>query len=193
MVIKQFLNLFIILSILTITWSSKDSPLSSTTAKWSIGSFVRRNNVSLEFQVAITSPSSPGTYPVIFFLTGFDGLAPSFFYSDFITRFVSDGNYIIIAFDKLRFIEAPTKEEAIFEITLDWAIENLIGLFDSEKTPFYIRNQVFPDQGPNGFTLMSHSSAAHPIALYLYNKCGPFKKLVLMDPVGKAVELRSNL
>ena len=56
-------------------------------------------------------------------------------------------------------------------------------MFNSDKTPISIKNKVFPDNGPRGYTLLSHSSAAHPTCLYLTKQCNNIKKLIWFDPV----------
>ena len=151
---------------------------------WSFGSYFFHNNKSLDFQITMSAPSKPGTYPVIFFITGFDGLCMTDFYTEFQNDLISrNKSVILIGLDKLQFIKLPDKEESIFEITLNWAIENINGLFNCDKTPSSIRNKVFPDNGPNGYTLMSHSSGAHPACLYMYKQCSSIKKLIWFDPV----------
>ena len=152
--------------------------------KWSFGSYIFPNNRSLEFRVTITSPAISGTYPVIFFLTGLDGIVDTEFYDEFLTDLATKNNKtIIIGFDKFRFPMLPDKEETLFELTLNWATENLKTFFNTDKTPDSIRNKVFPDSGPNGYTLMSHSAGAHPTCLYLSKHCNQFKKLIWIDPV----------
>ena len=156
----------------------------SETIHWSFGSYFFHNNKPLEFQITVSSPSTPGTYPVIFFLTGFDGLCPTDFYTQFQNDLVSQQNpSIIVGFDKLQFIKLPDKEESIFEITLNWAVENLSSFFNTSKTPDSIKNKVFPDNGPNGYSLLSHSSGAHPTCLFLTKQCGKIKKMIWLDPV----------
>ena len=158
--------------------------INSEVVRWSFGSFIYPMNKSLEFEVTITSPTIPGTYPVIFFLTGLDGELPTLMYDKFITDIATEkNNAIVVAFDKLGFVHFPDKEEMIFELTLNWSIENLASFFNSDNTPDSIRNKVFPYIGPNGHTLMAHSSGAHPTCLYLYKHCGVIKKLIWLDPV----------
>ena len=156
----------------------------SNVVRWSFGSYIFPMNKSLEFEVTILSPITPGTYSVILFLTGFTGLIPSQMYNDLLTDIatVNNNNAIIVSFDKLGIL-SPDKEELIFELTLNWTVNNINGLFNSEKTPDIIKNKVFPDNGPNGYTLMSHSAGAHPTCAYLKKQCGKIKKAVWLDPV----------
>jgi hypothetical protein len=117
-------------------------------------------------------------------LTGFDCIAPTFIYSDFLLSLAyKKQDSIIIALDKLRPIKLPDKEENLFESALNWTFTNLNDLFDSDGTPAIIKGNVFPDSSTHGFTLMPHSSAAHPVVLYLNKTCGLIKKLVLLNPV----------
>jgi hypothetical protein len=41
---------------------------------WDFGSYIRPENKSVKFGLVIFSPKRPGTYPVIIFNSGFDGL-----------------------------------------------------------------------------------------------------------------------
>lgn len=162
---------------------SSNSSNSSKVVHWSYNSYIIKDNKPLEFQLVLKAPSTPGKYPLIFFFSGLDGVAPEIFYSNFTSYIVSESNSIIITFDKLRFIHLPDKEENLFEITLNWALKHMNDLFESISTPEIIKHKVFPDTGPNGYTLMSHSDAGHITCLYLYKSCSSIKKLILLDPV----------
>jgi hypothetical protein len=160
------------------------SQVQSDLVHWSYGSFIFPMNKSLEFEVTVISPTTPGTYPVIFFLTGYSGLIPYSLYNELLSDIANfDGhNSIIVSFDKLGILHLPDKEEMIFELTLNWAVENLNNLFNSDKTPDLIKKKVFPYNGPNGFTIMAHSAGAHPTCSFLKKQCGEIKKVVWLDP-----------
>jgi hypothetical protein len=183
LILKMLINLRSVIIVLYTLLFTHLKHGNSSSINWSFGNFIFPNNQSLEFRVTITSPTKPGTYPVIFFLTGLDGIVLNDFYSDFYNDIVTADNNLIISFDKFRTPMLPDKEETLFEITLNWALENLNGFFSSEKAPDSIRNKVFPNNSTNGYTLMSHSAGAHPVCLYLYKHCSQFKKLVWLDPV----------
>jgi hypothetical protein len=146
----------------------------STVISWSLGS-LRPINTSVEFALQFFSPTKPGTYPLIIFLTGLDGLALGPFYNDFSAQLVEQSQSIIVEFDGLSIIQKQGKEEKKFEKTLNWTIENIEALFMTDKTPDLIRNIVFPDVKTWGVTLMGHSAGGHPPVTYLNGTCGIIK------------------
>lgn len=124
-------------------------------------------------------------YPVVFFLTGYNGVFPEIAYKELLTEIslFEFQNKIIVAFDKFGIVHLPNKEETLFELTLNWAINNLNGLFNSDKTPDLIKSKVFPNTDSKGYTLMAHSAGAHPTCSFMYKNCSQFKKIVWLDPV----------
>lgn len=106
---------------------------------WNFGSIIHPANKSVEFDIKFFAPTAPGQYPIIVFLTGLDGLAIGDFYTEFCTKLVISSNSIIVAFDGLKFIKFPVKEEQLFQKTLDWTLTNIYTLFDSDKTPAIIK------------------------------------------------------
>lgn len=85
------------------------------------------------------APTTPGHYPIIIFLTGLDGVALTVLYNEYCTKLAIETNSIIVGFDGLKFPKLPDKEEKLLEITLNWTIANIGGLFDSKKTPAIIK------------------------------------------------------
>ena len=152
---------------------------------WSFGSYLFPINKSLEFEVTVLSPTKPGIYPVVFFLTGYTGLFPEIVYKELLTEISTfeKQNRIIISFDKFGMIHLPIKEETLFEMTLNWTIDNLKGIFNCNKTPDIIKSKVFPSIDSNGYTIMSHSAGAHPTCSYVAKHCNQIKKIVWLDPV----------
>ena len=146
----------------------------STVISWSLGS-LRPINTSVEFGLQFFSPTKPGTYPLIIFLTGLGGLALGPFYNDFSAQLVDQSQSIIVEFDGLSIIQKQGKEEKKFEKTLNWTIENIEALFMTNNTPELIRNLVFPDVKTWGVTLMGHSAGSHPPITYLNGTCGIIK------------------
>jgi hypothetical protein len=141
---------------------------------WTIGSLTPFNS-SVKFGLHIFSPIKPGYYQVIVFLTGLDGLALGSFYDNFNSQLVNQSQSILVIFSGLEIIHMPDAEEMIFEKTLNWTIENLNGLFTSDKTPKIIKNFVFPEIKINGISLMGHSSGNHPLVSYMNKTCGIVK------------------
>ena len=166
------LNIFLCF-MLTFEFSSCQTS-NNTVISWSLGS-LRPFNSSLDFGLSFFSPTKPGTYPLIIFLTGLDGLALGPFYNDFSSQLVEQSQSIIIEFDGLSIIHKQGKEEKMFEKTLNWTIENIDGLFRTDKTPDIIKNLVFPDIKTWGITLMGHSAGSHPPVSYLNGTCGIIK------------------
>jgi hypothetical protein len=185
----QIALLFLISNIVLVSSSSlrQDLNLSksnkSEVATFRVGSFIfPKKNESLEFELKFFSPVKPGVYPVIFLLTGLNGFAPTLFYNEFCESLVEKTNSIVVSFDGLAAPKFPNKEELIFEMTLNWTVKNMIGLFASEKAPANIRDRVFPDY-KLGLSLLSHSAAGHTVVSYLVKQCGLINSLILMDPV----------
>lgn len=150
---------------------------------WNFGTVLKPVNGSLNFDLRFYAPTKPGTYPVIVFLTGLDGLAMTFLYSDFLIKLVKESNSIVIGFDILKPPKLPEKEAYIFGKSLNWTLENINELFENKKTPEIIKNKVFPDINSNGVTLMSHSASGHTAVSYLVDSCGLIKRNILLDPV----------
>ena len=176
MVYRLFIFVKIFISLISVTWASSQPNLKDDlVVSWNFGSFIHPANKSVEFDLKFFSPTIPGFYPVIVFLTGLDGFAPGSIYTDFCSRLAVDTNSIVVTFDSFRFPSFPVKEELLFESTLNWTLQNLNGLFNSKNTPSKIKNMVFPDLKTYGVRLMSHSAAAHPIVSYLVKSCGLIK------------------
>lgn len=150
---------------------------------WSFGNIFFPANKSVQFDLKFFAPTAPGNYQVIVFLTGLDGLAPAFLYTDFCSKLSVDTNSIIVAFDHISLPKLPDKEEKIFEKTLNWTLQSINQLFNSKNTPAIIKGKVFPDLKTNGVSLMSHSASGHTTVSYLASNCGLIKSLILLDPV----------
>ena len=139
--------------------------------EWTVGSLTPFNS-SVKFGLQFFSPTIPGKYPIIVFLTGLDGLALGPFYSNFNSQVVYQSQSILVVFSSLEIIHLPDAEERVFEKTLNWTLENIDGLFNSDRTPKIIKNLVFPDLKTFGVSLMGHSSGNHPVVSYLNKTCG---------------------
>lgn len=184
----MLVKIFLLLTFLALTHGSvelglrKNDP--SEVVSWKIGSFIFPNkNSTLHFELKFFSLDQPGNYPVVFFLTGLNGFAPNFFYTDFCQNFVLKTNTILVVLDGLQTSKLPEKEEVLFEATFNWTTQNLMAIFRSDDAPSVIRNKVFPDLNTTGVTLLSHSAAGHTVVSYLVKQCGPVDSLILLDPV----------
>ena len=174
---NRMIKLLISISIL-LKFTSEAIKNDINVVKWTIGG-LRPYNDSLDFGLEFYSPTKPGSYPVIVFFTGLDGLVLGSFYDGFNLNLVNGSQSILLIFSGLSILHEPNEEEKIFEKTLNWTLENLNGLFNSEKTPVIIKNLVFPDIKTYGISLMGHSSGNHPIVSYLNKTCGNAKSIIL--------------
>ena len=68
---------------------ARESPNLEIT-KFTISSYVLPNK-TLEMELDIVAPKSPGSYPAILYVTGLEGIAPSFFQQLFIDQIASNG------------------------------------------------------------------------------------------------------
>lgn len=143
----------------------------------------RLPNKEVKFSLKIFSPPNPGSYQVVLFVLGLDGIVPSFAYNNLSSLLALESSTIVVAFNKLTLIYLPDEEELYYESTFNWTLANLNELFKSESAPFQIRGLVQPDFDKNGVSLMSHSAVAHTNCLYLVKNCGLIKNLILLDPV----------
>ena len=130
----------------------------------------------------IFNPVANGSYPVIVFMPGLDGIAAGFVYQDFCTKLAQETNKIIVVFNKIAAIHLIVKEETFFEMTFNWTLNNLNDLFQSKSAPQQIRSIVRPNID-NGVSLLSHSSGGRVVSAYLEKNCGPVNSLVMLDPV----------
>lgn len=92
---------------------------------WHFGNSIKPGNKSISFELKFFVPTQPGTYPVVLFLTGLDGLAQAFMYTEFITKLVVSSDFIVVAFNSLKYPSLPDKEEHLFEQTVNWTLDHL--------------------------------------------------------------------
>lgn len=156
---------------------------SSEIVRWNFGNFIHPENSSVKYALEIYSPTHPGTYDVIIFLGGFDGIIPSFIYQDYNTKLAQSTNRIVVFLGKLGFIKLPNKEENLLELTLNWTLPNLYKLFNDKNTPSVVKGKVIPNVETRGVTLLTHSSSGHSVVSYLNKTCGMITSLILLDPV----------
>ena len=154
-------------------------PFSSAggTVHWSVGNIII-DDPTIYFGLEIFSPTTSGSYPMMIFLTGLNGLAPMTAYTELLTT-VAEQNIIVIAISKIGNIK-PEKVAVHVGHFLDWVIKPDDGaarLFAEQKAV----EGVTPNTTRLGF--LSHSSAAHPLGQYLNGTCGPIKLIVMMNPV----------
>lgn len=154
-------------------------PFSSAggTEHWSVGNIII-TDPTMGFRLDIYSPTTPGSYPVLIFITGFAGLIPATSYKNMLTT-IAEENVIVIGISKIQNIR-PDRMAAHLANFLDWVIKPNDGaarLFAEHPAV----QGVIPNTALLG--LLSHSAAGHSITQYLNDTCGAVKLIVMMDPV----------
>ena len=74
------------------------------TTHWSVGNIIIPDS-TVRFRLDIYSPTTPGSYPVLVFLTGLSGLIPATFYKTLATTVTEEG-VIIIGISKIENFKA---------------------------------------------------------------------------------------
>ena len=154
-------------------------PFSSAggTEHWSIGNIII-TDPTVGFRLDIYSPTTPGSYPVLIFVTGFAGLVPATSYKSMLTT-IAEENVIVIGISKIQNIR-PDRMAAHLANFLDWVI-----MPNDGAARLFAEHQAVQDVIPNTalLGLLSHSAAGHSITQYLNSTCGSVKLIVMMDPV----------
>eukprot|EP01083_Nonionella_stella_P256716 879541_1 len=133
---------------------------------------------NLSYALSIYVPNSePGTYNTILFLTGLDGICPSFMYSDVFSHISSYG-YIIVSASLFDFDTNVTLRTSEIEETINWVVHDLE---DNMQKNGIDTTQIKPDV--TQLCIGSHSSAAHPVVQFLNTSCSIINSVWLQDPV----------
>ncbi|CAF3412440.1 unnamed protein product [Rotaria socialis] len=144
---------------------------------WSVGNLII-SDPTTQFRLDMYSPITPGSYPVLIFLTGLAGLVPTTFYHTMATA-IAEQNVILIGISKIENIK-PEKVAYHVAKFFEWVVKPDDGaarLFAEHKDV----HGVTPNIDNLGF--VSHSSGAHPLGQYLNTTCGPVKLAIMMNPV----------
>ncbi len=130
------------------------------------------------FRLDIYSPTIPGSYPVLIFLTGVAGLIPATFYTEMVTR-VAEQNVIVIGISKIENIK-PERVAAHIDEFLHWVIKP-----DDGVTRLFVEHKAVHGVTPDfeRLSFLTHSAGAHSLCQYLNSTCGPLKLIVMMNPV----------
>merc|ERR1719195_1262394 len=127
------------------------------------------------FKMQIAAPNKTGSFPVVFFVTGFSADAPTSLYSDLISRIVMK-DFIVVGLDHLRVPNYP-QEGSSFHDVLEWArAGHLVTEMKSKGFP------AVPDVN-NRAAVMGQSSGNHVVGQALTDGCSIAKAFVMIDPV----------
>lgn len=144
---------------------------------WSIGNMIF-SDPAVRFRLDMYSPTTPGSYPLLVFLTGLSGSISTTHYNT-LMRTIAEQKVIVVGLSKIENI-LPDKMAVHIADFLDWTVkpkDGIVRLFAEHKA---VRG-VIPDIERIGF--LTHSAAGHPLAQYLNGTCGPLKLSVMMNPV----------
>ncbi|CAL4166029.1 unnamed protein product, partial [Meganyctiphanes norvegica] len=134
--------------------------------------------LGLDMSLSVWVPLEPGTYPIIYYLDGFDMLIPGMVYNETLEQVASHGFTVVIMWKVS--VANPSDKVPEFKDMLAWAEEHLEKKLHREGVPedVHLDMQTLIGGG--------HSSGAHGIVSYLQETCGNFKALILQDPVDGA-------
>ncbi|XP_027215328.2 uncharacterized protein [Penaeus vannamei] len=124
-------------------------------------------------------PSSPGEYPLMYFLDGFAMGTPPAAYAQVLSHVASHG--VVVVAPWAMTMETPEHKLPSLITTMAWAEGQLV----EKMVQHGVSEEVVVDFG----TLLGagHSAGAHTLVALLKAKgCGAFKALVLLDPVDGA-------
>ena len=150
------------------------SSFQSPTTHWTLSNYIFPSS-DIKMELDIYSPTNPGKFPVIVFLSGLEGLCPGFFYDSLLTK-VAEQQVITVVLSKIELV-VPSWVLSNLEDVMDWIHSNLTISFSQRNDT----NNVIPDV--DNIYMMSHSAAAHATTLYLNKSCGFVKGMIYMDPV----------
>jgi hypothetical protein len=130
-----------------------------------------------KFKFSVYGPSKDyeGELPVIFFVTGFSGVAPAMTYSNLLGR-IADANYLVVGLDHLKFPNYPNQGQDFHDI-LEWAGQ---GGFAAELASRGIK--AVPDVA-NRAAVMGQSAGNHVMGQALVDGCSIAKAMIMIDPV----------
>lgn len=146
-------------------------------AHWSIGNMII-SDPNVRFRLDMYSPTTPGSYPILVFLTGLSGSIATTHYKTLMTT-IAQEKVIIVGLSKIENI-APERMATHVANFLDWTVkpnDGVVRLFAKHEAV----KGVIPDIERLGF--LTHSAAGHPLAQYLNGTCGNLKLAVMMNPV----------
>ena len=148
----------------------------TTTTSWTIP------NVN-DFTVGIYSPSKPGKYPVLIFVTGFRARVPVASYSDLLTK-IAEEDVIVIGVGSIVNTTQSYVEERFTEFVTDITdpVSGAKKLFKDNP----MTKNVVPDLG-DALGFLCHSAGCQTTTGYLTKRCGTpnaeVKLSIMISPV----------
>jgi hypothetical protein len=127
-----------------------------------------------DFHVHVYAPKSSGSFPLIFFVSGFGADAPVFGYSDLLNRIAQKG-YVIVGVDRLSVPNYPNEARKFMDV-MSWA---KAGNLKAEMAKRKLAATPNLDQT----TVMAQSSGNHIVGQALSYSCMYAKAFVMIDPV----------
>ncbi|CAL4127435.1 unnamed protein product [Meganyctiphanes norvegica] len=131
----------------------------------------------LEWNLDVWAPIAPGSYPVMYYLSG-DAMGIAGEAYEQVMRHIASYGYVVILPSKTTYLLTPEKKTPEFVKIMSWCEDNL--------GDFLYQNQLPMDVHLDYQTLIggAHSAGAHTLVQYLKdNGCGRFQALALMSPV----------
>jgi hypothetical protein len=129
---------------------------------------------NLGFKLRFSAPEAEGSYPVVFFVTGFSGDAPAFMYSDFVQE-LADKGYVVLSLSHLKIPNYP-KQGSNFHDIMEWAKAGNL-------------QKALADAGFSAVAdleraaVMGQSAGNHVVGQGLKDGCSLAKAFVMIDPV----------
>ena len=82
------------------------------TVHFAVSSYIRPDK-SLQMELDVTAPKTPGTYPTMLYLSGLEGVAPNWFQTELINDTVKQGHVWLTV--KCKLFSSPASKEYLLK------------------------------------------------------------------------------